>query len=251
MTTLLAPETKQITASLAVRVVSPILSDSRIEFVNWALTDEGLDPETHLFEISDKKRTSTRLSTEGAEEEKTEKSEEKTTENEKMDVAAISAVNEAKCDKIPEKLESKKPVEEKKETPKPKDVKNEKENIAETDNVQKAAKTNIIAKKAAVEEENDGHESPIRLTLDDETLHDVESETAADEKSTIEKETGKSNEMERTFELWTLIQEMSCRIAQGTKKLYGVCPYSVIQVLLTFTIKISLEDEEQEQKKIQ
>lgn len=107
-----------------------------------ALTDEGLDPETYIFETSpEKKRASVRLSTESGEEEKMEKAE---------------------------------------------DLKEDTMNNGVAGEQKPAKKADAPAKKSL--EETDGHESPIRLTLeDDEAINEVEKETSEKPKENEEK----------------------------------------------------------------
>ncbi|CAG9855338.1 unnamed protein product [Phyllotreta striolata] len=118
-----------------------------------ALVDEGLNPETYLFETClaspEKKRSSIRLSTESGEE--LEKQEEKATPAMKETVVNNGTAN---ADSTPTK------------TP---------------------AKDSSSTKKAA-EEGTDGHESPIRLTLeDDEAINEIEKETSEKPKENEEK----------------------------------------------------------------
>ncbi|XP_018565699.1 SAFB-like transcription modulator isoform X2 [Anoplophora glabripennis] len=168
-----------------------------LERLGKALTDEGFDPDTYEFEISDKKRSSTRLSVESMDEEKSDKAEEKNVEK------------PSQTDKKPEE-------DEKQETESKSD-----QSDAAKDN--KEANTNGEKVTDAPEEENDGHESPIRLTLedDDETLHDVENETTT-EKSATEKEAEeksedkKSNTSEATSQSDSKTSEQSAEKAAGS-----------------------------------
>ena len=113
-------------------------------------------------------------------EEKTAESEKGADEPEKVEADPKPSVKEVKGDKEETKVkaaakpEEKKVAEEKKES-------EEKKNVTKAEKVVDSGKKEVTEKnnkggKGARDEENDGHESPIRLTLedDDETLHDVE-----------------------------------------------------------------------------
>lgn len=171
-----------------------------LERLGKALTDEGLDPDTYLFEVTDKKRSSTRLSVESMDEEKSEKGEDKNEEKQPETDKTTEEDDKTGAESKPVQTNN---------------VKDNKKEVSENTNGEKDAD--------APEEENDGHESPIRLTLedDDETLHDVENETTT-EKSTTEKEAEekledkKSNASEATSQSDSKTSEQSAEKAAGS-----------------------------------
>ncbi|KAJ8953229.1 hypothetical protein NQ318_015808 [Aromia moschata] len=210
-----------------------------ILYVLWlaALTDEGLDPETHVFKNIRQEENLNHsvlgLPVEGTEEEKSEKSEEKvqekpeSEESEKTEANSNISEKDTKTEKTEDKEEQKeesKAIEEKEPAPQSKEQKSvipakieEKTSIdckerrktsspckerrktvtpAKKEEKPKEQKPKVEsgAKKEAMDEDNDGHESPIRLTLedDDETLHDVENETSPDK--TVNRKGGRKME---------------------------------------------------------
>nr|XP_023025060.1 SAFB-like transcription modulator isoform X2 [Leptinotarsa decemlineata] len=174
-----------------------------------AMADEGLDPETHVFEISDKRRPSTHLFVEGIEEDKSEKEmkvveksdqqaeiETKQQENDSKEENKTSAdvakqdeeaKNDTEVGETNEARKDEKPTEDA-------DKKEGTDNKSSSATAEKVEANNIENGKKAGKEEHEGHESPIRLTLeDDESLIETtESESARKSKAGDKTEDKKS-----------------------------------------------------------